>query len=247
MLKHYSKLLIVVGTGILLSCKSLYPTTETAQLYKIKEIAFDSSIVHYYKPYKDSLDKIMELPLAELEEDLSKNLPESTLGNMMADILRTKTEQYTGKKMDIGILNYGGIRISSLSKGTLKVIHAYNLMPFDNYLVTQELTGQQVQDFCDSIAQKKGWPVSGISFKIKNGRATDIAVQGVALDLNIKYQVALSDYLAGGGDDMAFLKKIPNQNTGKLFRDAIIEYWKEQQAEGKKIDAHLENRIIYVE
>jgi 2',3'-cyclic-nucleotide 2'-phosphodiesterase (5'-nucleotidase family) len=120
-------------------------------------------------------------------------------------------------------------------------------MPFDNYLVTQQLSGQQVQDLCDSIAVKKGWPVSGISFRIKNEKAIDVAVQGVALDLQKKYEVALNDYLATGGDGLAFLKNIPNQNTGVLFRDAIMEYWKEQHISGQKINARIENRIIYVE
>jgi 2',3'-cyclic-nucleotide 2'-phosphodiesterase (5'-nucleotidase family) len=189
----------------------------------------------------------MEVPLAELEDDLSKKMPESTLGNMMADILRIKTAQYSGLKIDFGVLNYGGIRITSLSKGPLKVLHAYNLMPFDNYLVTLELSGQQVQDLCDSIAAKKGWPVSGISFKIKKDKAMDVAVQGVAIDLKNNYTVALSDYVANGGDGLTFLKSIPNENTGILFRDAIQEYWKEQQASGIKINARIENRIIYVE
>jgi 2',3'-cyclic-nucleotide 2'-phosphodiesterase (5'-nucleotidase family) len=189
----------------------------------------------------------MEVPLAELANDLSKKMPESTLGNMMADILLNKTQQYADKKIDFAVLNYGGIRIPSLTKGTLKVIHAYNLMPFDNYLVTQELNGQQVQDFCDSIALKKGWPVSGIAFKIKNDKAVEVKVHGQSLDPSKKYELATNDYLAGGGDGMAFLKDIPNQNTGVLFRDAIMEYWKEQQAAGKKIDAQIENRIIYVE
>jgi hypothetical protein len=28
-------------------------------------------------------------------------------------------------------------------------------MPFDNYMVEQVLTGQQLSDFCDSMAMKK--------------------------------------------------------------------------------------------
>jgi len=169
------------------------------------------------------------------------------LGNMMADILKLKTAAYTNQTIDVAILNYGGIRTPSLSKGTLMVEHAYLLMPFDNYLVEQILTGQQLSDYCDSLAIKGGWPVAGIAFVIKNKKASDIRVNGIPIDLKKNYNVATNDYLANGGDGMTFLKTIPQIQTGKLYRDAIIEYWKEQTKAGKKIQSNLENRIQYAE
>lgn len=250
MLKNYSKhiafwmLAIVVFTA----CKTYVPIQEKFSLNKInKTILADSATLAYYLPYKDSLDKIMKIPLAELAEDLSKKMPESTLGNMMADILKIKTAAYTNQTIDVAILNYGGIRTPSLSKGTLMVEHAYLLMPFDNYLVEQILTGQQLSDYCDSLAIKGGWPVAGIAFVIKNKKASDIRVNGIPIDLKKNYNVATNDYLANGGDGMTFLKTIPQIQTGKLYRDAIIEYWKEQTKAGKKIQSNLENRIQYAE
>jgi len=199
----------------------------------------------FYKPYKDSLDKIMKINVAELDTDLTKNQPESTLGNLMVDILKSKSVTYTNDKVDVAILNYGGIRMASLTKGSLNVEHAYTLMPFDNYIVVQILTGQQVQDMCDSIAVKNGWPVAGISFQIKDRKASNVLINNVPLSLTQKYTIALSDYLANGGDGMTFLKTIPQKQTGKLFRDAIIEYWQEQTKLGNKITSAIENRISY--
>ena len=249
MSRNYSKTRVWLLAVILATaCKSFAPVQEEASLIKVnKTFQADSSIKVYYKPYKDSLDKIMKVPLAELTEDLTKKLPESTLGNMMADILKVKTEEYTKDKIDVAILNYGGIRASSLSKGKLNVEHAYLLMPFDNYVVEQTLTGQQLADFCDSMAIKKGWPISGMSFKIKNDKAIDILVNNEPLNLAKKYNVGINDYLANGGDGMTFLKSIPQVQTGRLFRDAILEYWSEQAKAGKKISAKLENRISYAE
>lgn len=250
MLKNYSKIVfITVGMWLnATSCKTLYPAQEIATLLPAnKSISPDSSIKKYYQPYKDSLDKIMNAPIIELSSDLYKKQPESTLGNLMVDMLKAKAEDYTKDKIDLAILNFGGIRMSSLSKGMLKVEDAYLLMPFDNYVVKQKLTGQQVADFCDSIARMNGWPVSGISFKIKDKKAIDIKVNNAPLDYNKIYSVALIDYIANGGDGMAFLKLIPQVQTGKLFRDAILEFWKEQAKEGKKISSTLENRISYAE
>jgi 2',3'-cyclic-nucleotide 2'-phosphodiesterase (5'-nucleotidase family) len=187
----------------------------------------------------------MKIKVAELDTDLSKSQPESTLGNLMADILKTKTAIYTRDKIDAAILNYGGIRMSSLTKGALNIEHAYMLMPFDNYIVEQVLTGQQLQDVCDSIAIKNGWPVAGISFQIKEKKAINILVNNIPINLGQKYSIAISDYLANGGDGLTFLKQIPQKQTGKLFRDAIIEYWQEQTKLGNKISSAIENRISY--
>ena len=249
MSRHYSNIgILILAVVFTTACKTYYPAQENSSLVKVNtSFAADTAIKGFYKPYKDSLDKIMKVPLAELTDDLTKKLPESTLGNMMADILKVKTEEYTNDKIDVAILNYGGIRSSSLTKGMLNVEHAYLLMPFDNYVVEQTLTGQQLSDFCDSMAMKKGWPVSGISFQIKNDKAINILVNNAALDLNKKYKVAINDYLANGGDGMAFLKSIPQIQTGRLFRDAIMEYWSAQTKAGKKISAKLENRISYAE
>ena len=249
MSKIYFKITyLLLAVFLITACKTYYPVSQQQALIKVNNsVKEDASVKTYYKPFKDSLDKIMKVPLAVLAEDLTKKQPESTLGNLMADMLKVKTEEYYGQKIDIAVLNYGGIRVPSLTKGTLMIEHAYLLMPFDNYLTVQILSGQQLNDFCDSIAMKNGWPVSGISFQIKNGKAINILVNKEPIDLSKKYHLATNDYLSNGGDGMAMLKNIPQIQTGKLFRDAIIEYWKAETKSGKKSSATLENRISYAE
>ena len=247
MSKVYSKISIIVFIAVVFSaCKTFYPVQNSATLVKANNlIQADTAILHYYQPYKDSLDKIMKIPLAELEEDLTKKLPESTLGNLMADILKVKTAEYTKDIIDVAIMNYGGIRVQSLTKGALNVEDAFLIMPFDNYIVEQVLTGQQLSDFCDLIAAKNGWPIAGFSFEIKDNKATNILINNQPIVLTKKYNVALNDYVASGGDGMALLKEIPQKQTGILLRDAIIEYWQAQTKLGNKISAKIENRITY--
>ena len=48
----------------------------------------------------------------------------------------------TGKKVNFVFSNYGGIR-AEIGKGDVKVIHAFNLMPFDNTIVVAELTKEK--------------------------------------------------------------------------------------------------------
>ncbi len=230
------------------SCKTLFPVKANADLIKIeKPSTADTALISFYKPYKDSLDKMMQIKIAELETDLYKKQPESTLGNLIADILFAETKQHLKLPVDFSVMNYGGIRVSSLAKGNLMINDAYLISPFDNYLVLQKLSGMQVQAICDSLALKGGWPVSGISFEIKNKKAQHIQIQHQALDLSKTYTMATIDYVANGGDGMALLKAVPQMATGVLFRDAIIDYWKQQTQQGKKINAQPENRITNVE
>ena len=65
------------------------------------------------------------------------------------------------------------------------------------------------------------------------------------LDNSKIYCTATIDYVANGGDGMEFLRPIPQIQTGVLYREAIMEYWKEQTKEGKQISASLENRVSY--
>ncbi len=248
MLKVYFKIIIIliILPIFFIGCKTFYPSKATASIIKINnEQKLDSSLYLIYKPYKDSLDKLMKINLVELENDLIKTQPESNLGNFLVDILKIKSEEYTKNKIDLAVLNYGGIRVPSLSKGIINIEHAYLIMPFDNYIVIQELSNIEITELCDAIAQKNGWPIAGITFQIKDKKAINILINNQPLEDGKYYTVALNDYIANGGDDMTFLKKIPQKQTGKLFREAILEYWQQQGMINKKVSAKLENRITY--
>ena len=78
MLRHYSKT-VIFSLAVVLStaCKTYFPAQETSALIKVdKTQQADTLLLKYYKPYKDSLDKIMKIQLAELDTDLTKKLPE---------------------------------------------------------------------------------------------------------------------------------------------------------------------------
>lgn len=227
------------------SCKRYTITTQHYNNINIQHQEFDSVIYQSYKPYKDSLDKLMFLPIATLEETVNKGQPSSSLGNLIADILFETTSKKTNTTLDFAIMNYGGIRVTSLSKGTIKILDAYTIMPFDNYIGVIYLKGADVQQFCDSIAQKGGWPISQqLSFEIKNNRAINISINQKSLDLQKNYKVAIIDYIANGGDSMTFLKDKKFDHSGILFRDAIIDYFKSSTS---PIIPSRQNRIMYAQ
>jgi 2',3'-cyclic-nucleotide 2'-phosphodiesterase (5'-nucleotidase family) len=89
--------------------------------------------------------------------------------------------------------------------------------------------------------------MSGITMQIKDRKAINVQVGGKPLDLTKTYTIINSDYVASGGDNAAMLKNLPQESNGYLMRDAIFDYIKMLQAEGKKINANIENRVTNVE
>lgn len=204
----------------------------------------DSTVLTMLKPYSDSINKSMNSVIGFSTRGLSKKQPESELGNFLADCMRTMAEQKFSQKVDAAFLNYGGIR-SYLPKGDITIGNIFELMPFDNLVVTQQINGKTLKLFLNKIAERGGWPVSGVKMQIKDKQAENIFINGVPLNENEIYTIANNDYVARGGDDCEMLKDIPANNKGYLYRDAIIAFVQNLTKQGKPIDWKIESRITY--
>jgi 2',3'-cyclic-nucleotide 2'-phosphodiesterase (5'-nucleotidase family) len=79
--------------------------------------------------------------------------------------------------------------------------------------------------------------------QIKNKKAINVMVGGVPINESTLYTVANNDYVVNGGDDCLMLKPVPQMNNGYLFRDAVIDYFTQYTAAGKKISVKIENRV----
>ena len=204
----------------------------------------DEEIESIISPYRDDLASTMNKVIARVEIDLFKDKPSSSLGNLLADATLAMASEYTHSSIDIGIINYGGIRVPSLTKGPVTIGNVYELMPFDNYLVVLSLTGKQVQSMLDAIAASGGWPVAGVTFTIKDNTADDVQINGKRLHSESTYHIAISDYLANGGDNMNMLKGLPQENTNVLLRDAFKAYFVDFSNHDQALPYINEMRII---
>ncbi len=227
------------------SCKTWSPDHYKTTSIKLKENKLDNnSLEEVYLSYKDKLDKEMKVKVASLANTLTKQKPESSLGNHAAEITFTQTEQYLNQRIDFAIVNYGGLRVPLIDQGALMVEDAFELMPFDNYLVLMELDGATTTLLFNHMAQQGGWPIHNASYVIKDGHAESIRINNKPLNLNNTYKVALSDYLANGGDNCSFLREMPYTNTAVFFRDAIIAFWKAQEKQNRSVTARIDGRVI---
>jgi 2',3'-cyclic-nucleotide 2'-phosphodiesterase (5'-nucleotidase family) len=207
-----------------------------------KEVT-DSALLKLLKPYSDSVAKTMSAVIGFATATLYEKQPESPLGNFAADAMRIMAERKFGRKIDAAVINSGGIR-SYIPKGDITIRTAFEVMPFDNLIVLQELRGLVLKKFLDLSANKGGWYVSGIRMLIRDHKADSIFINGKPLDENAVYIVANSDYVANGGDNADMLKGIPVINIGYVYRDAIIEYIREFTKQGKPVTAIIENRVV---
>ncbi|RYY87144.1 MAG: hypothetical protein EOO15_12655 [Chitinophagaceae bacterium] len=248
MLKNAFPFALTAWLALGLSCRTVQqPVRTDYNDYRITtELPRDSGLVRMLAPYRDSVDRSMNEVVGMAERTLEKKQPEGSLGNFMVDAFFYGAEQAFGVKADVGILNYGGIRLTQLPAGAVTRGKVFELMPFDNLLVLQKVPGSVLQELLDLTAAKKGWPVHGITMEIRNGKAANVKVNGQPLDPNKTYTLVNSDYVANGGDQAAMLKSIPQQNVGYLMRDALFAYIRHLKSEGKNISATEENRVVNV-
>ncbi|WP_118976279.1 5'-nucleotidase C-terminal domain-containing protein [Taibaiella koreensis] len=206
----------------------------------------DDRMAQMLLPYKKSMDTAMNVLVGYSEVPLSKAQPECTMGNFMADAQMALALR-SDRSVQVSILNYGGIRIPYLSPGSVTKGKLYEMMPFDNKLTIVEIPGKVMRIFCDHIAAWGGWPVAGISFRIKAKKAVDIRIQGEPLNEQLVYHTALSDYLANGGDNCDFLVDCKKTYYNIFIRDMLIDYLSELNSKGAKLNIVLEKRISYAE
>lgn len=228
-----------------LGCSGTYRPT-TVQYDKIRITAAspqDQQLETMLKPYADSVNNSMNKVIGVVERELEKKLPEGPLNNLLADAMLEGAKNAFGTHVDAAFVNYGGVRAPYLPAGPITIGKVFELMPFDNILVLQELSGAVFQQFLNRVAERGGWPSAGVQFTINNRKAVDVLIGGKPLDPSAKYKVANSDYIANGGDDCDMLKVLPQLNKGVLVRDVFLQYFTSLTAKGQTINAQLENRI----
>lgn len=233
----------------LASCspRPLYVQEHREQQYIIrKEDKGDSTLTAMLVPYKRGVDTQMQVIIGHTDIPLTKAQPESTLGNFWADATLLAAQKIDPKVVG-AVGNYGGLRISYIAPGLITRGKMYELMPFDNMLTIIEIPGVVMQQFCDAMALHKGWPVSGITFIIKDKSATEIKIGGVDLNPSLVYKIAVNDYIARGGDNCDYLQPLKKRNTTVFLRDAMIDYVTALEREGKPLHPVLQKRIQYAE
>ncbi len=195
--------------------------------------------------YKTSLENQVMKIIGESEMYMDAKAPESLLSNFLADQLLKKANEINDKKVDLAIINFGGIR-APLNKGKITVSDIYRIMPFENELVIVDIKGSDLKDVLENIAEEGGEGMSNIRLEIADKKIGSLFIGGEPFDENKEYTVATMDYLAEGNSGMkGFLKATKRFDTHLRVRDVYISQIEKITAGGNKVSSVLDGRIKF--
>lgn len=188
------------------------------------------------------LDKELDVVIGYAPEDMCVRRPESNMVNWTADALLNKAKQYFDGRVDMSLVNIGGVRCD-WKKGNITRRHIFELMPFNNELVVLTLRGEDLLELCQVMAEVGGEGVSGLRMQAEDKQLIAATIDGDNIVPEAYYTVATSDYLAGGKDKLTPLcQAVERWDSNRLIRDLYMEYATEQGQIVASVDGRMEVR-----
>jgi 2',3'-cyclic-nucleotide 2'-phosphodiesterase (5'-nucleotidase family) len=205
---------------------------------------YDETVARIVNSYHDRIKNDFAGVVGATAVDLTrKDQSESNIGNLVCDMMRETTGA------DIALLNSRSIR-TDIPGGKITLEQVYALLPFDNVLVTMDLTGRQLMEILEHSATQpySRLQVSGIRITQDLSNAGGRLVREVRvgmrpLDLNKTYRIATNDFLAAGGDRFATFMKGQNVLFGTDLREAFLSYLKKHSPVQPRTEERIINKI----
>ncbi|MBO4519400.1 MAG: 5'-nucleotidase C-terminal domain-containing protein [Paludibacteraceae bacterium] len=214
-------------------------TTEAIPVNASADAIQDTKYLRQLAPIKAALEEEMNVQIGYAPENLWVGEPECPMLNWATDALWEAAKKVYAGRVDIAIVNMGGMRCS-WQKGPVTKGCVFELMPFDNRLVVLTLKGEDVIALCESFARYGGQGVAGMRVKVLDNKLVDVTVGGKAVNPKALYTVATSDYLAGGTDHMdALTKYVEYWDSDLLIRDLYLEAVREQDTIRAAVDGRM--------
>lgn len=213
--------------------------------------AYGQTMRDFILPYKTRLDSMMNMVVNDCPETMTKGRPQSLLGNFTADALLAEGSRIYGHKMDLSIMNNGGLR-SDIDSGQVTIGDLYKVYPFENTLCILEMKGKDVQDLMYSLAGQGLDALGGCQVTIQTienrTRYKQALIEGKAIDPERIYYVATIDYLAEGNSGMSALTRAVKTSDMQItLRDMMIHYVKELRRQGVSVSSQIDDRVIVLD
>lgn len=182
--------------------------------------------------------------IAYSTEAMEAHRPESALSNWFIDLLMKKTAQYSGRHVDVGITNFGGIRID-MPQGDVILDDMLSMFPFSNQLVYLEIKGSDLRNIFERMAAGRFEVLGGVRIVAQKDKIVSVEVGGEPLDDEKVYGMATISFLLNGGDGLALQE---NALSVKVFEDidiidAVLEHVREETAAGRPIEYSKDGRV----
>jgi 2',3'-cyclic-nucleotide 2'-phosphodiesterase (5'-nucleotidase family) len=246
--------------------KSPPPNTPADVRVRARESAIDASISDdpaVEKMLAEYAPKVRELDvvIGRLQGELRKfGVGAGSMGNFVTDAMLTESRQRLGRPVALAVVNGGGLRKSTIGEGELRHSDIFELLPFENALVSFEMTGEQVLSLLKQVlSHRDAQSGARVRYRVNadkknelesarliiNGRPADI-------DPTATYTVISIDYLmkrtanrpsSSEGDYSVLSQAKKIEPLGLTIRDAVVHYVKSETAAGRNILVKLDGRF----
>lgn len=183
--------------------------------------------------------------IAYSPESMSVTYPEGPLSNWFVDLLMAHVEKLSGNKVDVGVANFGGIRID-MPKGDIILDDMKSMFPFKNQLVYVEHKGSEIRKLLDRMAAGRFQVLGGVRVVAEDGKIVSAEIGGEPIDDEKIYGMATISFLLNGGDGLNLA-----DNAVKVVRyddvdviDAVLEYVYAETAAGRQITYESDGRVV---
>ena len=217
-------------------------STMEARLIPVSNVRPDPGVIRILEPFNEKVKVKMDQIVGEATGDLEKSqTAESALADLIADAFRERG------RTQIAMHNIGGIR-AKIAKGKITWGDAFEVLPFQNTLITLKLTGAQLKKTLERglVATVGMVALSGLRVEFDRTKSPGQQVvsahlpDGAAIDDSKLYSLTTNDFVVAGGDGFNELAKGADiMDTGIVLRDVFVDYIKARRILSPMMDGRI--------
>jgi 5'-nucleotidase len=201
----------------------------------------DPAVERVVRRYGDLSASITDLVVGRISSPLDRKTNpagESTLGAVIADALLAGTSDtsYGAKPSQIAFINRGGLRSDLSSSLSVTFGSLFNVMPFNDNLISMDLTGQQLLRFLEQQWESPQ-PAGGRIMSVSNGFSYtwdasmpereppgtgkrvvpgSMKLNDVPIEMGGVYRITVNNFMATAGDNFSVLRQGTNKQMGEI-------------------------------
>lgn len=216
----------------------------------------DRNITIQTQGYIDRLNDVLSIKIGSVGNNLTTKRNdvrnnENIFGNYIADSIKEFSDA------DLALINSGLIRgDSTYSKGQILTRGTITSeLPYRNYVVLIDLTGQQLLDSLENslslletnngrFPQVSGFKMTYNRLSLPGQRVKSVTINDNEINLDKIYRIATTDYLAHGGDGFEAFKSASIISDKTLATRLISNIVTDKIIKDKIVNGALEGRII---
>ena len=182
--------------------------------------------------------------VAYSSEAMSVKYPECPLSNWFVDILMKKCESLAGRKVEVGVANFGGIR-ANMPEGDVILDDLLSMFPFKNQIVYVEHKGSTLRKMLEDMAATRFQVLGGVRVVAQDGKIVSAEIGGKPIDDDKVYGVVTVSFLLYGGDGLRLADNAVSLTKFDVdIIDAVLEHVCAETAAGRPIEYKADGRVI---